>query len=422
MLLFCRKNQMKRIIVFSLLFLHLSINSQTPQWLARQSLTVTAKRTLASSFAIADKIYVIGGMNSATCLNDVWQYDINSNIWIQKNDFPGAAKKGITAFSMNGKGYLVGGNDCNRSYLAEVWEYNPTSDTWTKKTDFAGGGREEAASFVIGNKAYVGTGYAETYGANNTYSYAYNDWWEYTPTTDTWIQKSNVPGQGRGWAISNSLNGKGYLGLGSSSTQTLSFNDFYEYDTASDVWTTKANYPLSLGDAMCFSYGSEIYVCGGINFSNFQPTSSVRKYNPTTNTWTNQTNMGGGITMGAVSVNANGRAFVGTGYTSSFIERGDWWELGAPNLTSLNNETSLSEIILYPNPSHGKVHLLFNSESPLKAETITLRSLLGSDVSYTVKHLSNTELLLEIETATKGIYFLTYCSNTITTTKKLIIE
>jgi N-acetylneuraminic acid mutarotase len=413
---------MKKLTLLFFTFLCINLNSQVPQWLARQSLTATAKRTLAASFAIADKIYVVGGMNSATCLNDVWQYDINLNSWLRKNDFPGAAKKGMTAFSMNGKGYLVGGNDCNRSYLAEVWEYNPTSDTWTKKTDFAGGGREEATSFVIGNKAYVGTGYAETYGANNTYSYAYNDFWEYNPATDSWIQKNNVPGQGRGWAVSNSLNGKGYLGLGSSSTQTLSFNDFYEYDPASDVWTAKANYPLSLGDAMCFNYGLEIYVCGGINFSNFQPTSSVRKYNPITNTWTNQTNMGGGITMGAVGANANGRAFIGTGYTSSLIERGDWWELGTPNLTSLSSETSPSEIIVFPNPCHGKFHLLFNSENPLTKETITLRSLLGAEVSYTVNRLSNNELMLEIEAPIKGIYFLTYCSNTITTTKKLIIE
>ena len=413
---------MKKLLLFGTIFLYLSVYCQTPQWLARQSLTVTAKRTLATSFAIADKIYVIGGMNSSICLNDVWQYDINTNVWVQKNDFPGAAKKGITAFSINGKGFVVGGNDCNKSYLQEVWEYNPVGDIWTKKGDFAGGGREEAASFVIGNKAYVGTGYAETYGANNTISYAYNDLWEYTPATDTWMQKSNVPGQGRGWAISNSLNGKGYLGLGSNSTQTLSFNDFYEYDPSTDIWTTKANYPLSVGDAMCFIYGSEIYVCGGINFTNFQATSNVRKYNAATNVWANQTNMGGGITMGAVGVNTNGRAFVGTGYNSSLIERGDWWEYGSPNLTSLGSETSLSEVLVFPNPGHGKFNVLLNSEGQIKTETIKLFSILGAEVFYTLQWLSKSELTLEIEAPTKGTYFLTYTSDNTTTVKKLVID
>jgi hypothetical protein len=117
--------------------------------------------------------------------------------------------------------------------------------------------------------------------------------------------------------------------LGGNSGQNGSFNDFYEYDPSTDTWSNIASYGLALGDAMAFTIGQEIYVCGGINFSNGAGSSVLKKYLASSNTWTTLNTMGGGVTMGAVGITCNNRAFVGTGYNSGFNERIDWWEFAA---------------------------------------------------------------------------------------------
>ncbi len=296
------------------------------QWTAKQSIGNTNLRTFATSFSLNGFIYVVGGQLGSGALSDVWAYNIQNDTWSQKTNFPGAARGGAVAFTIGNKAYFMCGSTYNGQFLDDVWEYNGTNDSWIQKGSFPGGPREEAVGFVIGNKGYLGTGYVEIYGPNSTTSATYDDFWEYDPATDTWTAKANVPGQPRGWAVGASAAGKGYIGLGGNSNQNQSYSDFWEYDLINDNWTAVSSYPLAVSDAMCFSIAGEVYLCGGINFSNFAGTSSFRKYSATTNSWTNLTAMGGGITMGAVASVYQNRAFVGTGYDAGLNERSDWWE------------------------------------------------------------------------------------------------
>lgn len=269
------------------------------QWTGRQSIGGSNLRTFATSFSLNGVIYVVGGQQSSNPLSDVWAYNIQSDTWSQKTNFPGTARGGAVAFAIGNRAYFMCGSTYNGQFLNDVWEYNGANDSWIQKGSFPGGPREEAVGFVIGNKGYLGTGYVEIYGPNSTTSATYDDFWEYDPATDTWSAKANVPGQPRGWAVGAAAGGKGYIGLGGNSNQNQSYTDFWEYDLINDNWTAVNSYPLPVSDAQCFSIANEVYVCGGINFSNFAGTSSFRKYSATSNSWTALPAMGGGITMGA---------------------------------------------------------------------------------------------------------------------------
>jgi hypothetical protein len=88
------------------------------------------------------------------------------------------------------------------------------------------------ASIVLNGKGYVGCGTDENWFTN--------DFWEYNPVSDFWLQKANFPGSSRGFASAFSVAGKGYMGLG---TDGGFRDDWYEYDVASDSWSVKAPVP-----------------------------------------------------------------------------------------------------------------------------------------------------------------------------------
>ena len=62
--------------------------------------------------------------------------------------------------------------------LQDFWQWNPSSNIWVQKPNFGGTGRQDPVGFSIGNKGYVGTGYDNT---------ATKDFWEYCDTL--WFYK-----------------------------------------------------------------------------------------------------------------------------------------------------------------------------------------------------------------------------------------
>jgi N-acetylneuraminic acid mutarotase len=71
-----------------------------------------------------------------------------------------------------------------------------------KKNNFPGESRNQPIGFSINGKGYLGLGSKG------------NDFWEYTYSTDTWTKKSDFPGQARINTVYFSTSKKGYVGLG----------------------------------------------------------------------------------------------------------------------------------------------------------------------------------------------------------------
>ncbi|WP_299459361.1 IPT/TIG domain-containing protein [uncultured Microscilla sp.] len=171
------------------------------------------KRSFSTSFIINGIAFVgLGADENANWKKDFWQYNPTTNQWSKIDDFAGSATFGL-AFSVGGKGFVIKGganefweidtgvwnqkNDApttrpsivfvvnDVAYLIsafdkKVWKYNAVADNWTSLKDFSA----NLFSFNVGvlnNKAYLASRSDDGYV-----------FWEYTPTTDTWVKKQGL--------------------------------------------------------------------------------------------------------------------------------------------------------------------------------------------------------------------------------------
>jgi N-acetylneuraminic acid mutarotase len=208
-------------------------NAATDQWTKKKDLPDSG-RSDASFFTINNKAYVVGGSTGSFGRSaDTWEYDPATDKWTEKKPFPGNMEGG-TGFSINGKGYIVGGTISNTT-SNKLYEFNPSGNTWTEKAPFPEAELFGAVAFVIDNKAYVGLGAQDAYDATNSKYFQY--FYTYDPAKNSW---SYAPGfelnaDGRMFAIAEVVNGKAYIGAGwrlnGGSTQVF-FRDFHEADPA----------------------------------------------------------------------------------------------------------------------------------------------------------------------------------------------
>ena len=115
-------------------------------------------RAMASGFQINHTGYVIGGSIPSinTYDHDVWAFDFNTEKWKQVASIPqDLGPIGGFTFTLQGKGYLGGGNISDLGASSLIYEYNPITNTWTKKELIMDEIRFGAAAASIGNTAYI---------------------------------------------------------------------------------------------------------------------------------------------------------------------------------------------------------------------------------------------------------------------------
>lgn len=245
---------------------------------------------------------------------------VSSNIWTQKSSITNARSFPV-AFSVNGKGYLGTGLSGTIAFN-DFWEYDPSLNSWTQKANFAGGQRYAAVGISIGNKGYIGTGFDMTAGVNK------NDFWEYDPVTNNWTQKANVGTLLRRQAAGFTIGNKGYIGTGWDGASHR--NDLWEYDPMLNTWTQKANITGARYGAFGVGHGNVGFIGGGQVLSGSG--NEFWEYNPSSNTWTAKANIGGTTTrVGAVGFSIGSRIIVTGGSTAN-----DTWEYNP----TVNNWTS----------------------------------------------------------------------------------
>jgi N-acetylneuraminic acid mutarotase len=162
---------------------------------------------------------------SARYKKDFWQYDPATNQWTQKPSFGGNKRMGASAFSIGTTGYLLLGAD-NGVFQTDIWSYDPATELWTQHKDlvyhdddnddldydYSALPRQNAASFVIGERGFVALGSS---------SGAKVDCWEYSPSADTWTQKTAFAGAGRTFPVGFALGDRGYVSLGTAGSTRL---------------------------------------------------------------------------------------------------------------------------------------------------------------------------------------------------------
>ena len=396
------------------LLLILTVQVCMAQW-AQMSNMPDSTFTFGSSFTIGNKGYVL----NTRCYNELWEYDSQNDTWTKKTNFPGVCRFLTTGFSINGKGYVGLGRNNNNLQETDFWEYDPTTDSWTQKAQFPGIGRDNAVGFSIDNKGYLGTGFTPTAQLSGIY---HGDFWEYDPTLDTWTQKANVPDSARESAVGISLNGKGYLGLGSPKYPNQGHTYFYEYDPTLDAWTQKQSVPeAAIRDLACiFHLHNEIYVVGGIRLSgpnSPEYLSTCLKYNPASNAWSYQSSFGGSAAAGQVALTFSNAAYVGAGLDPQNLQLSEWYRFTA-NLTSLDKaESNELKIELYPNPTRDYLTISSNSlnhESEFKLLSMDGRTLLK-------KQMNGNEEKIDLSSLPQGV-FIAEITRSETTFRKIIIK
>ena len=194
----------------------------------------------------------------------------------------------------------------------DFWQYNPTTNNWIRKTDFPGEGRIGAVGFSVGTKGYVGLG--RDYSNN-----LFNDFWEYDPTLDIWTRLPDFPGDGRfnasGFSLGTTVGFVTHGGsIGGGET-----GDIWTFNTVTKVWTKVANYPgLAEYSGVGFSIDNKVYMGLGFIANDFW------EYTPATNTWKALQNFPETYLTGSVGFSFNGAGIVATGAGNNGRTDGVW--------------------------------------------------------------------------------------------------
>ncbi len=260
-----------------------ALDPATGIWSTKTSMP-TARNGLGAVTASNGKIYAIGGFNCSCSwmggptLATVEEYDPTADTWVTKASMPTARTWPGVAAANNGKIYVIGGFDGNRS-LPTVEQYDPATDTWTRKADMPTPRWNLGVVTASDGKIYAIGGQSD--GSLGWQYYTTVE--AYDPTTDTWTKKTNMP------------TARGYFGLAAANNGNLyaigGWNNYSiaaveEYNPATDTWATKTSMPTARNTlAVATAPSGVIYAMGGqINGSG--TIATVEAYDPGTNTWT----------------------------------------------------------------------------------------------------------------------------------------
>lgn len=304
----------------------------------------------AASFVIGEAAYIVGGYTSseAELLQDCWKFDVYSNQWIQMANFPGQGRVYAFGFTSNGKGYVgCGYNNKTFTKFKDVWEFDPNvgeTGTWTQVEDFAnnsisGCERYGCTSFTINGIGYV-------CGGNN--SYYLNELWAYDASQalgSRWTRKSDLPKK-RMNAQAFVIDNVAYV-IGGNNNGTYP-TDMYAFDPATNSWAKKREIYNATDDdfdndytgitrekGCTFVIDGRGYLTLGIS-SNLLATTW--EYSPSDDKWTKKTAFEGSSREASVGFTVEGRGFIATG-GSSGTSYDDVWEF-QPNAEQLDSDNS----------------------------------------------------------------------------------
>lgn len=246
-------------------------------------------RTQAVSFAIGTKAYVGTGVyQNDMYLEDMWEYDTETGAWTQIANYPEGKVRGLTAFSVNGKGYVGMGFRRNGTIEGEpmntFYEYDPTSNTWTRIQDYPGplNGRDNHDAFSLNNKGYIASAKEDESGV-----YLF----EYDPNSNRWsrISTFNIASfdVNAGLVSAKAVGSNIYCYI--RYTQGVYSNDvnaLLQYDTEFGVWIEKScSLPITYTKMEAFVMGGNLYMFSGRKYAGVH-NNTVYKYYPETNIWT----------------------------------------------------------------------------------------------------------------------------------------
>ncbi len=204
-------------------------------------------------------------------------FSYSQGFWTQKNDFPGNARSRGICFSLGGFGYYGTGNHVGGSVETnDFWRYDASSDTWLQRANLPNGMQAAAGSSTSGF-GYVGLGWWS--------SNAHANYFKYNPITNSWSSVANYIGNLTNDGVSVGHNGIVYSGLGGQPYSGNCWDDWKAYNETTNTWSSLAIFPgADRRNLTAFVVNNEIYAGGG------QPEGGATgndfyKYDVSLNTW-----------------------------------------------------------------------------------------------------------------------------------------
>jgi N-acetylneuraminic acid mutarotase len=243
-------------------------------------------------FPANGRFYTMGGRTSDAAgsdLTNVYEFNPATSTWtmITSSTYPDNQVNNMACGVLTDAGtpyiYCVGGSAAGATTAtARVFRFNPAtgaitavSAPWPGNTN---GAILPGGFAVQNNKLYIIGGFEINVAMTN-------QTWEFTPGSNTWVQKANLP-VARGYVPATTIGNMIYTGGGTDyqASALVDMPESYRFDPVANTWTPIANTPRATGETRAVTLNGEMWVLGGGRTAP-NPSSSVEIYNPGSNSW-----------------------------------------------------------------------------------------------------------------------------------------
>jgi plastocyanin/N-acetylneuraminic acid mutarotase len=262
-------------------------------WSAGPVLPSVGVRLVGVYFQANGKFYGMGGRSSDVAGSDFmhpFEYDPGSNSWTTKSaTYPDNQVNNMACSVLADAGtpyiYCVGGSAAGgTTATSRVFRYNPVTDTITTiASPWPGNGDGvtlPGGFSVFNNKLY-------TLGGFHIQTAMDNRIFEFTPTTNAWVQKNAVLPVPLGYIPTTTIGNFIYTGGGSAFDPTvilIDSNNAFKYDPVADSITTIPNIPRATAETRALNFNGNMLVMGGGRTAP-NPSNEVDAYDPVANMW-----------------------------------------------------------------------------------------------------------------------------------------
>ncbi len=158
-------------------------NPSGDSWTGKTNV-IQAKTT--RGWAAISKCYEAYGYGG-TSVKDCHEYDPSGDSWAGKTDGPTPVRGRHSVFGINDIGYVVSGQDDFSSPANQlgVDAFDASGDSWTSKTDLSDH-QYDGYGMAVGGLGYNQTGTGDTLKNE-----------QYTPSSDSWSTKADLPSPSR---------------------------------------------------------------------------------------------------------------------------------------------------------------------------------------------------------------------------------
>jgi hypothetical protein len=266
----------------------------------------------AKSYVVNNKVYV--GLNFT---KEFWSFDVSNESWTKLAQFPGLGRKYGAGFVYNNKIYFglghADGNESIPTYYNDWWVYDISSNKWTRKSDFPETINRIYRSFSTPDGCFISNGF--TKGKASDYFFNFT---QYSVENDSWTNSLINMGQKIldistwGWDVMVGPNNEVIAGVSTG----FFLSDMFKFNLITKSYQSMASwkYGSTPGDwSSKFCINNNLY----IKSSN---QSKLYIYNSISNSWIEDNNTGNVDFQKGISFSVNNKGYAGLGGSGMMYE------------------------------------------------------------------------------------------------------